>query len=184
MKKQYIIAVLLLIGAATVSTMAFSVNTTVDDDFTLYDATPAGGAVTISKVKYRVINADTCYVKISLANSGANDGSFHIVLQSEAGAVMDPFTFTITYDIVTGAGTPSLGALDVPAVSGDDVIVVDVDTVHATDDYILLKLVGTDLIYNNAATTDLGGITIAAYDSTTITADAAGSYTDDEAALL
>lgn len=181
MKKQYMIAVLLLIGAATVSTMAFSVNTTIDDDFTLYDATPSGAAVTISNLRYRVINKDTCYIKIQLANSGANDGRFHVILNDEAGNVMDPFTFTaITYDIT--ANVP--GALDVAAVSGDDVLVIDVDTVHATTDYILLKLVGTDLIYNNAATTDLGSLTIAAYDSTAISTDAAGSYTDDEASDL
>ena len=177
MKKQYILAVLLLVGAAVVSTMAFPVTDDVHDDFTLYDVSPSGAAVSVSNVRFRVMNKDTCYVKIQLANSGSGHGRFHIILTSEADAVMDPSDFTITYDITA----TSPGALDVAAASGDDVIIVDVASVHATDDYILLKLVGTDLIYNDLATTDLGGLTIAAYDSAAASSDSAGSYTDDEA---
>lgn len=184
MKKQYIIAVLLLIGAATVSTMAFSIDSTVDDDFQLYDITPGSAAVTVSNVRIRVMNSDTVYFKLSLANSGLDDGVFHISFTNEDG---DPVDFgadgvTITWDIT---GT-TLGSLSPLEASGDTVVVVSKETVHATTDYILLKVSGTNIAYDgsNGSGSDLASMNVAAYDSTTITGESAGSYTETEASDL
>ena len=179
MKKQYMIAVLLLIGAATVSTMAFNVVSDVDDDFTLYDITPAGGKVTVTNVRTRVINADTVYFKILLDTNAGDDARFHISFKDQNDADVALFTTcTVTYAF----DSPTVGALDVPATTTNDkVLVIDMDTV-ADGDYITLKIVGDDIAFDGSDDTggDLASMVISAYDMAGLS-DTAGAYTEAEA---
>ncbi len=82
MKKQYIMAALLLIGFGIVSTMAFSVNSDLTLGTTVYDVQDTGSTGTISKAKvvpYKTLDG----MKIRLTTTSPTSGNYNITITTD-----------------------------------------------------------------------------------------------------
>jgi hypothetical protein len=82
MKKQYIMAALLLIGFGIISTMAFTINTDLSLGTTVYDVQDSGSTGTISKAKvvpYQTLDG----MKIRLTTTSPTSGNYNITITTD-----------------------------------------------------------------------------------------------------
>ena len=128
MKKQYIIAVLLLVGLGILSTMAFSFSTlTTEEVSTVYEVNETSG-MTIGKVKIKPLSVDKMKIEISSISASSNydltlsfGSDAGITLSSASSSVNGSLTVDDTDDYFEEVNLPLATTSVTYIVSGTDI---------------------------------------------------------------
>ena len=153
MEKKYVIGLLLLIGMGIVSTMAFTINTSIDSTATIYDIDSAAATGSVTAV--RVLpwgSRNVLRIKLT-TNPGSAAYNISLSFEDNSGA-MDLSGFTVTAN--AGAGTLDTSYL------ADGIIVVY--NIPNTVTNVLVKVDGTGGSFTNSFYEDLTHLIVAIAD--------------------